>query len=66
MSKSLDPDQDRHYVGSILGPNYLQRLSVDKKSPLARKELSKSCVIHTFSFTLDLCNAQFISDCAVT
>ena len=29
---SLDSDQARHYVGSDLGPNCLQRLSVDDKS----------------------------------
>ena len=29
MSNSLDPDQDRHYVGPDLGPNCLQRLSAD-------------------------------------
>ena len=32
VSKSLDPDQDRHIVGPDLGPNYLQRLSADYKS----------------------------------
>ena len=40
MSNGLDPDQDRHSFGPVLGPNRLQRLSVDDKSPLARKELS--------------------------
>ena len=40
VSNGLDPDQDRHSVGPDLGPNCLQRLSVDDKSPLARKELS--------------------------
>ena len=34
-SNSLDPDQDRHYVGPGLGPNCLQRLSADDKK---RKE----------------------------
>ena len=29
MSNSLDPDQDRQYVGPDLGPNCLQRLSAD-------------------------------------
>ena len=29
MSNSLDPDQARHFVGSDLGPNCLQRLSAD-------------------------------------
>ena len=32
FSTSLDPDQDRHSVGSDLGPNCLLRLSVDDKS----------------------------------
>ena len=29
VSNSLDPDQDRPYVGPDLGPNCLQRLSED-------------------------------------
>ena len=29
VSNSLDSDQSRRYVGSDLGPNYLQRLSAD-------------------------------------
>ena len=37
-SKSLDPDKDQRSVGPGLGPNCLQRLSADNKSPLARKE----------------------------
>ena len=32
VSNGLDPDQDRHFVGPDLGPNYLQRLSADDKS----------------------------------
>ena len=32
VSNSSDPDQDQHYVGPDLGPNCLQRLSVDTKS----------------------------------
>ena len=32
MSNSLDPDQDRHFVGPDLDPNCLQRLSADDKS----------------------------------
>ena len=32
LSNSLDPDQDRHFVSPDLGPNCLQRLSVDDKS----------------------------------
>ena len=51
VSKSLDPDQEWHSVVPVLGPNCLQRLSADKKSSPARKVLSKSCVIHTFSYT---------------
>ena len=39
VSNGLDPDQDRHSFGPDLGPNRLPRLSVDDKSPLARKEL---------------------------
>ena len=27
MSNNLDPDQARHFVGPILGPNCLQKLS---------------------------------------
>ena len=40
MSNGLDPDQDRHSVGPDLGPNCLQRLWAEGKSPLARKELT--------------------------
>ena len=32
VSNSLDPDQDRHFVGPDLGPNCLQRLSAYNKS----------------------------------
>ena len=38
MSNGLDPDQDRHSVGPDLGPNCLQRLSVDD----SRKELTNT------------------------
>ena len=31
VSNSLDPDQDRHFVGPDLVPNCLQRLSADDK-----------------------------------
>ena len=31
VSNGLDPDQDRNSVGPDLGPNHLQRLSVDDK-----------------------------------
>ena len=41
VSNSLDPDQDQHIVGPDLGPNCLQRLSADDKSPLAKKRLIK-------------------------
>ena len=34
VSNSLDPDRARHFVGPDLGPNYLQRLSVDDTSRL--------------------------------
>ena len=29
VSNSLDPDQARHFVGPILGPNCLQRLTAN-------------------------------------
>ena len=32
VSDSMDPDQARHFVGSDLGLNCLQRLSEDNKS----------------------------------
>ena len=32
VSNSLDPDQDRLYVGPDLDPNCLQRLSAENKS----------------------------------
>ena len=32
VSNSLDPDQARHFVGPVLGPNHLQRLLADDKS----------------------------------
>ena len=44
VSNGLDPDQDRRSVGPDLGPNCLQKLSADDKSPLARKELIRSYV----------------------
>ena len=46
MLNNLDPDQARHFVGPDLGPNCLQRLSADDKSPLAGKELSPEYVVH--------------------
>ena len=45
---SLDPDQDRCSVGPDLGPNCLQRLSADDKSPLTRKELNGMSLIIYF------------------
>ena len=39
MSNSLDPDQARRFVRPDLGPNCLQGLSADDKSPLVGKEL---------------------------
>ena len=42
MSNSLEPDQDRHFVGPDLGPSCLQKLSTDdKKWRLARKEFTR-------------------------
>ena len=41
VSIALDPDQDQHSVGLVLGPNCLQRSADNKKSPLAAKDLSK-------------------------
>ena len=38
VSNSLNPDQDRNFVGPDLNPNCLQRLSADDKSQLARRE----------------------------
>ena len=32
VSNGLDLDQDQHFVGPDLGPNYLQRLLADGKS----------------------------------
>ena len=40
MSNGLDPDQDRHSVGSDLGRNCLKRLTVEDKSTLGN---DKSC-----------------------
>ena len=47
MSNSLDPDQARHFVGPDLGPNCLQRLSADNKSPLADKELNTKQLVES-------------------
>ena len=40
MSNGLDPDQDRHTVGSDLGPNCLQRFSADVKHHSSKEELT--------------------------
>ena len=34
MSNGIDPDKGRHSVGPDLGPNCLQSLLADDKSPL--------------------------------
>ena len=47
VSNSLDPDQARRYVGPDLGPNCLQRLSADNKSPLVGKELNTDQLVDT-------------------
>ena len=39
VSNSLDSGQNLHSVFPELGPNCLQRLSIDDKLPLVRKEL---------------------------
>ena len=44
---SLDPDQARHYVVPDLGPNCLQRLSVNNTS---RQKLKGTCNTVYFSF----------------
>ena len=44
MSNSLDPDQAQHFVGPDLGPNCLQRLSVD----IASKKLTTKQLVDTF------------------
>ena len=44
MLNSLDPDQERHFVGPDLGPNCLQRLSAD----IAGKEFNTKQLVDTF------------------
>ena len=44
-SISLDPDEARSFVGPDLGPNFLQRLSAEDKSPLGGKELIKAVAV---------------------
>ena len=51
MSNSLDPDQARQFVWPDLGPNCLQRLSAENKSPLAGTELRR-LYLHTTTFVL--------------
>ena len=47
LSNSLDPDQDRHFVGPDLGPYCLQRLSADDRSRhLQRKSYRKENLHH--------------------
>ena len=42
VSNSLDPNQDRHFVGPDLRPTCLQRLSPDDKtSSLAKKKVTR-------------------------
>ena len=48
MSKSLDPDQARHFVGPDLGPNCLQMLSADNKSRSSKELNTKQLVDTTF------------------
>ena len=45
VSNSLDPDQAQTFVGSDVGPNYLQRLSADNKNRTWRaKSFTKQLV----------------------
>ena len=49
MSNNLDPDQARHFVGPDLGPNCLQKINRQQKSPLVGKEINtKQFVDNTF------------------
>ena len=45
--KRLGPDQDRCSVDPDLGPNCLQRLLADDKSPLAREELKQRLFVRS-------------------
>ena len=47
VSNSLDPDQARHFVRHYLGPNCLQRLSVDDKSCHKQAELNTEQLLDT-------------------
>ena len=44
---NLDPDQDQYFVGPDLGPNFLQRLSADDKSPLSTSSDQESNTMYT-------------------
>ena len=64
VSNSLDPDQDRHPVGPELGPNCLQRLSVELL--LAWKELTygmneKLLILFDFILYVPVNNLSFMS-----
>ena len=43
----MDPDQDQHYVGPDLGPNYFQRLLADEKVT-ASKERDNILVLQKY------------------
>ena len=44
MPNSLDPDQDRHFVGPDLGPNCLQSLSADIKVATSKERVNQRMV----------------------
>ena len=48
MSKSLDPDQDRHSVGPDLSPNCLQRLSADDVSTTSKDRFKIIMILSKF------------------
>ena len=50
MSNSLDPDQDRHYVGPDLGPNCLQSLSATTKVTASREKVNEKNNFSTINF----------------
>ena len=52
MSKSLDPDQARHFVGPDLGPNCLQNLSADDTSRYRANHLTADKLHYVFVFPL--------------
>ena len=52
VSNSLDPDQARHFVGSDLSPNCLQKVSADDTSRqrvFSHKKLAADIFIQIFS-----------------